>query len=127
MRCCTIIRKVAFFIIIKKKHKGIIMGVDKIIKLVGVLVAIVAGVMGGFPYSAELIALLGIVGGWFIADDDRSRFLIAAVALSMFSGALGAIPAVGGYISDALGGLAGLFAAGGVTVIVLGTIDRLKP
>ena len=103
------------------------MGVDKIIKLVGVLVAIVAGVMGGFPYSAELIALLGIVGGWFIADDDRSRFLIAAVALSMFSGALGAIPAVGGYISDALGGLAGLFAAGGVTVIVLGTIDRLKP
>lgn len=103
------------------------MGVDKIVKLVGVLVALVAGVMGGFSYSGELIALLGIAGGWFIAAEDRNRFLVAAIALSMFSSGLGAIPAVGAYISDALGGLVTLFAAGAVTVIVLGVVERLKP
>ena len=103
------------------------MGVDKIVKLVAVLVALVAGVMSGFPYSNELIALLGIAGGWFIAAEDRNRFLVAAIALWMFSGGLGAIPVLGGYISDALGGVATLFAAGAATVIVLGVVDRLKP
>jgi hypothetical protein len=105
------------------------MGPDKIVKLVGVLVAVVAGVMGGFSYSAELIALLGIAGGWYIAEDDRTRFLVATLALALASGGLGAIPAIGEYISAALGGggLSSLFNAGAVTVIVLGTVERLKP
>lgn len=102
------------------------MGVDKIVKLVGVIVAIVVAFVE-FQFSAALVALLGIAGGWFIAEDDRSRFLIAAVALSVAHGGLGAIPAVGEYISTALGGLNTLFLAGAATVIVLGTIDRLKP
>ena len=103
------------------------MGVDKIVQLVGVLVALVAGVMGGFAYSPVVIAVLGIAAGWFVAAQDRNRLLVAAIALSMFSGALGAIPGVGSYISGALGGLAGLFGAGAVTVIVLGVVDKLKP
>ena len=103
------------------------MGPDKIVKLVGVLVAVVAGVMGGFPYSAAAIALLGIAGGWYIAEDDRTRFLVATLALALASGGLGAIPAIGEYISAALGGLSSLFNAGAATVIVLGTVERLKP
>ena len=46
------------------------MGVGKIIQLVGVLVAVVAGLIGGFPQSALLIAVLGLVGGYFIEKDD---------------------------------------------------------
>ena len=103
------------------------MGIDKIVQLVGVIVAIVAGVMGGFAYSALIIALLGIAGGWFIAAEDRSRFLIAALALIAVHGALGPIPAVGEWITAALGGLSGLFNAGAATVIVLGVVERLKP
>jgi len=102
------------------------MGVDKIVKLVGVLVAIVAAFVA-IPYSAVIVALLGIAGAWFIADEDRSRFLIAAVALGVAQGGLDAIPAVGPIITTALGGLAGLFYAAAAAVIVLGTIDRLKP
>lgn len=102
------------------------MGVDKIVKLVGVVVAIVVAFVS-IPYSAAIVALLGIAGGWFIAAEDRNRFLIAAIALSMFSGGLGAIPAVGGYISTALSGVVALFAAGAATVIVLGVVERLKP
>ena len=102
------------------------MGVDKIIKLVGVLVAVVAAFVA-IPYSGLLVALLGIAGAWFIADEDRSRFLIAAVALNVAQGGLDAIPMVGPMLTTALGGLNGLFLAAAVTIIVLGTVDRLKP
>jgi hypothetical protein len=103
------------------------MGVDKIVQLVGVIVAIVAGLMGGFEYSGLIIALLGIAGGWFIAAEDRSRFLIAALALIAVHGALGPIPAVGEWITAALGGLSSLFNAGAATVIVVGVVEKLKP
>ncbi len=102
------------------------MGVDKIVKLVGVLVAIVAAFVA-IPYSGLIVALLGIAGAWYIAEDDRSRFLIAAVALNLAQGGLDAIPTVGPILTTALGGLNGLFLAAAATVIVLGTIDRLKP
>ena len=103
------------------------MGVDKIIKLVGVLVALVAGVIGGFAYSAVLIAILGLAGGWFIEKDDRMRFLVATVALIAVQGTLGVIPEVGSYITGALGGLAALFSAAAVTAIVVGTVEAVKP
>ena len=103
------------------------MGVGKIVQLVGVLVALVAGVMGGFAYSALVIALLGVAGGWFIEKDDRQRFLVATIALIAVQGALGVIPEVGGYISGALGGLAALFSAAAVTAIVVGTIEAVRP
>ncbi len=103
------------------------MGVGKIVQLVGVLVAVIVGLGVSFDYSAAVIAVLGAVGGYFIAEDDRSRFLIGAIALYMVSGALGDIPAVGEYISGALGGLSSLFNAAAVTAIVLTTIDKVKP
>ena len=110
------------------------MGVDKIVKLVGVLVAVVAGLMGGFAYSATLVALLGLVGGYFIAADDRMRFLVVTVAVGTAAGALATpeggdavIPMVGDYIAAGIGGLAPLFAAAAVTVIVMGIVDAVKP
>ena len=103
------------------------MGAGKIVQLVGVLVAVIVGLGVSFDYSAAVIAVLGAVGGYFIAADDRSRFLIVAIALYMVSGALGDIPAVGEYISGALGELSSLFNAAAVTAIVLTTIDKVKP
>ena len=103
------------------------MGVGKIVQLVGVLVAVIVGLGVSFDYSAAVIAVLGAVGGYFIAEDDRSRFLIGALALYMVSGALGDIPVVGEYISGALGGLSSLFNAAAVTAIVLTTVDKVKP
>jgi hypothetical protein len=105
------------------------MGPGQIIKIVTVVVALVAGVIGGFPQSVLVIAVLGAVSGYFIEDDDRMRFLVAALAITAFSGALGGIPVIGVHISNALGqgGLASAYAAGAVTVLVMGLIDRLKP
>jgi hypothetical protein len=106
------------------------MGVDKIIKLVGVLVALVAGVIGGFAYSAVLIAVLGLAGGWFIEKDDRMRFLVATIALIEVQGFLAEMAElgqVGGYVTAALGGLAALFTAAAVMVILVGTVEAVKP
>jgi len=103
------------------------MGVGKIIQLVGVLVALVAGLIGGFPQSALLIAVLGVVGGYFIEKDDRMRFLVGTIALIAVQGALGGIPEVGSYISGALGGLANLFSAAAITAILVGTYEGVKP
>jgi hypothetical protein len=105
------------------------MGPGKIIQIVTVLVALVAGLMGGFPQSVLVIAVLGAVAGYFVDADDRLRFLVAALAIAAFSGALGDIPVVGEHISNALGqnGLASAYAAGAVTVLVMGLIDKLKP
>ena len=105
------------------------MDAGKIIKLVGVLVALVAGLIGGFAYSAVIIALLGAVGGYFVAADDRMRFLVATVALTAAAGALDSIPAIGPYITAALGsgGLTALFQAGAITAIVMGTVEAVKP
>ena len=103
------------------------MGVDKIVKLVGVVVAVVLAFVPDFAYTGLLVSLLGIAGAWYIAEDDRSRFLIAAVALNFAQGGLNGINEVGPYITTALGGLNGLFLAAAATIIVLGIVDRLKP
>ena len=103
------------------------MGVGKIIQIIAVLAAIVAGLWSGFPEAAMVIAVLGAVAGWFIAEDDRQRFLVAAIALSIVSGGLGAIPAIGEYISSVMGSLASLYAAGAITVILVTLYEKLKP
>jgi hypothetical protein len=107
------------------------MGADKIVKLVGVVVAVVAGIMGGFPYSGLVIVLLGIAGAWFIAEDERQRLLVATLVLFALGvvegGTFSAIPVVGAWIDGALSGLSGLFNAAAGTAIVLGLVERLKP
>ena len=105
------------------------MGPGKIIMIVTVVVALIAGRIGGLPQSALVIDVLGAVSGYFVEADDRMRFLVAALAIAAFSGALGGIPAVGPHISNALGsnGLASAYAAGAVTVLVMGLVDKLKP
>lgn len=70
---------------------------------------------------------MGAVGGYFVAAEDRSGFLIGAVALAMAHGALGPLPEVGMVITGALGGLSSLFNAAAVTAIVMTSIEKLKP
>lgn len=105
------------------------MEIGKIIKLVGVIVALVAGLMGGFPQSALIVAILGAVVGYFVAEEDRQRFLIATIALAAagVAGGWGGIPVIGEHVGNALGGLLGLLQAGAVTVILVGTYEKVKP
>ncbi len=103
------------------------MGVGKIIQIIAVLAAIVAGLWSGFPEAGIVIAVLGAVAGWFIAEEDRQRVLVAAIALSIVSGGLDAIPAVGEYITGVMESLGSLYAAGAITVILVTLYEKLKP
>jgi len=102
------------------------MDVAKIVRIVAVLFAVVAGLVA-IPQSAVIIAVLGLVGGYFVEEDRRLNYMVMTLTLALAHGALGSIPAVGGYLTDILASLSSLLNAGACTVIVMAIIDRLKP
>ena len=102
------------------------MDLAKIVRLVAVLFAVVAGLVA-IPQSAVIIAVLGLVAGWFVEEDRRINYMLATLTLALVHGALGSIPAIGGYLTDVLGSLSALLNAGACTVIVMAIYDRVKP
>ncbi len=102
------------------------MDAGKIVRLVAVIVAVVAGLVT-IPQSAVIVAVLGLVAGYFIEDSRVVYILVAALLLNVASGALDPIPVVGGYLTGIFGSLSALFNAGALTVITMQTINALKP
>lgn len=102
------------------------MGLSKIIRLVALLIAVVAAFVN-LPEEAAIVALAGVVGGYFIEEEYASRFLIGALALAMVHGTLQPIWGVGPYLTTILGSVSALFNAAACTVIVMGVVNRLKP
>ncbi len=102
------------------------MDLSKIVRLVAVLFAVVAALVD-VPQAAVIIAVLGLVAGWFIEEDRAMMFLVVTIALGVCHGALNAIPGVGEYLTAILGSVSGLFYAAACTVIVVGLVKRLMP
>ena len=102
------------------------MSIGKIIQLVGLAVAIVAGLVA-IPQAALIIAVLGLVGGYFVTADDRVLFLVATIALVTVAASLGAIPAVGMYLTAVLTNLGAWFSAAAITVIIITSYEKLSP
>ena len=92
--------------------------------MVGLLVAVVAALVT-IPQAALLIALLGLVGGYYIASDDRILFLVATVALVTVAGSLGGIPTIGMHLTSVLTNMGALFSAAAVAVIVMITYEKM--
>jgi hypothetical protein len=102
------------------------MDAGKIVRLVAVIVAVVAGLVA-IPSSGLIIAVLGLVAGYFIQDDRVVYVLVATLVLNVASGGLDPIPVVGGYLTGIFSSLSSLFNAGALTVITMQTINALKP
>jgi len=102
------------------------MDIGKIIRIVAVLVAIVAGLID-LPQEAALIATLGLVAGYFVEEEYSQRFLIGVLALSLAYGSLGPVWIIGDYLTAVLGSVSALINAAACTVIVMGLVKRLKP
>ena len=102
------------------------MDLAKIVWLVAILFAVVAALVA-IPQSAVIIAVLGLVVGWFVEEDKRINYMLFTLTLALVHGALSPIPAVGGYLTDILASVSSLANAGACTVIVMMTIDRIKP
>ncbi len=102
------------------------MDLAKIVRLVAILFAVVAALVA-IPQSAVIIAVLGLVGGWFVEEERRLNYMVLALTLALVHGALSPIPVVGGYLTDILGSVSALINAGACTVIVMAIVDRVKP
>jgi|TARA_B110000495_G_C22433701_1_gene272902 hypothetical protein len=101
------------------------MNVGKIVTQLAVLAAVLVGVGVPIPEAGIVIAVLGGVAGYY--SEDRQGLLIGAIALSIVAGGLGAIPAVGGYITGIVEALAGVAAAGAVVSLLVATFEKVKP
>ena len=103
------------------------MDTSKIIRLVAILVAIVAAFVE-IPEEAPIIAVLGLVAGYFIEEERATAFLVMTLALALVHDvALGSVWVIGGYLSDILGSVSSLANAAACTVIGVGIYNRLKP
>ena len=67
------------------------MDLGKIVRIVAVLAAVVLGLVA-VPQGGMIIAVLGLVAGYFIEGEYASRFLIGAVALGVSQGSLASAP-----------------------------------
>lgn len=102
------------------------MDLSKIVRLVALLIAVVAAFVD-LPEEAAIIALAGLIAGYFIEQSRATDFLVMVLALALVNASLGPIWGIGGYLSDILGSVSALVNAGAVTVIAVGVYNRLKP
>ena len=100
------------------------MSANNIVRILGLLAAVIAA-FTAYPYAATVIAILGLVGGYFVAAGDRTAFLVLAVALAAVHGAIDGIPGVGMHVTSILGQVSSLVSAGAVTVIVVHIYEEL--
>ena len=99
----------------------------KIIRIVGVALAVAAALIPGIPMAGLGLAILGLGAGWYVASGDRATFLVTAIALNAggVAGAAGGIPAVGMYVTGILTNLGSLLAAAAITVVVMAVKEQL--
>ena len=100
------------------------MSINNIVRILGLLAAVIAA-FTAYPYAATVIAILGLVGGYYVGAGDRTAYLVLAVALAAVHGAIDGIPGVGMYVTSILGQVSSLVSAGAVTVIVVHIYEEL--
>ena len=100
------------------------MSAANIVKILGLLAAVIAA-FTAYPYAATVIAILGLVSGYYVGAGDRTAYLVLAVALAAVSGTIDGIPGVGMYVTSILGSVSNLVSAGAVTVIVIHIYEEL--
>jgi|KNS9250_AmetaT_FD_k123_79303_1 hypothetical protein len=104
-----------------------IMSPAKIIRIVGVALAVAAALIPNIPMAGLGLAILGLGAGWYVASGDRATLLVTVIALnSGVAGAVNAIPTVGPYVGGILDNLGSLLAAAAVTVVVMAVKEQLS-
>ncbi|MDC3259171.1 hypothetical protein OAU29_02845 [Porticoccaceae bacterium] len=100
----------------------------KVVRLLAVVIAVI-GAFTAIPEAALIMVLLGLALG-FLSDqadkDNRTFYLIFALALSAMSGAAGGLPVIGGHITAILGNMSEIINAGAVAIIIMVIKDRSR-
>ena len=105
------------------------MSLARIIWAISALAAIVLGFVStdSFAHGGAILAVLGLLSGWFLDHAHRRGVIIAAIFLMLGgAGALNAIPVLGPDImAPILGGLGTVFGAASVMAILRTLVERL--
>jgi hypothetical protein len=87
--------------------------------IIGLVIAVVAGLFLQAAWVVWVLAILGVIVGLLnVTQTDTQGFLLAAIALTLSATALNTIPLVGGILSNILGYVAA-FVAGAMVVVAL--------
>lgn len=102
------------------------MNAAKIVRIIGLVVVVVGAFVAiTDPYEGVALAIVGLVVGYFVAEADRVLYFAMVIALSIVAGSLGAIPAIGDYLTAILTNLSALLNAGAVTVIAMRIYQKM--
>ncbi len=104
--------------------------------LIGVIIAVIIGIFGGSkisPVILGILALIGLIAGYFVAEKDVQTFLLASVSLVIvsFAGIQGLVLdaairgiAIGHIVSSILGTLLVMFVPATI-IVALKTVFSL--
>lgn len=100
------------------------MSIARIIWIVSLLAAVVFSFVD-FAQAGMLLALLGLVSGFFVDQEHRVGLIIAAVFLVGGATAWGSIPGVGEYLSAIFGSYSTVLSAAALMAVSRTTVERL--
>lgn len=87
--------------------------------ILGVIIAIAAGLGVSAPQVPLALAVLGLVVGFLnVGGRESNNFLIAGIALSASAGSLAVLPEVGSYVTAIAGNVA-IFVGPALLVVAL--------
>ena len=90
--------------------------------IIGLVIAVVAGIFFQAEWVVWVLAILGLIVGLLnVTAEETQSFLLAAVALALSATALNTIPLIGGILKNILGYVAA-FVAGAMIVVALKTL-----
>lgn len=102
------------------------MSIAKIIWLVSALAAVLLAFIDIGTHDGLILAILGLLSGWFLDHEHRRGVIIAAIFLMMGGAkALNAIPGAGEHLGAILASLGAVFAAASVMAIVRTLVERI--
>ena len=102
------------------------MGIDKIVGLIGIAVAILSAFIT-IPHVFSILVIAGLIVGFWVASTDHVRLIVTALALFLFAPNLGTAPVVGKYLMVIF--MSGGYMAMGASVMAIGRnlYERFSP
>ncbi len=102
------------------------MSIERILGLIGLLIAIVAAFVA-IPYVALALLVLGLIVGYSIAREDTVRVVVSALALTAFAHNFDAVPGIGAYLASIIANFGALAAGAALTLILRNIYLRFLP
>jgi hypothetical protein len=87
--------------------------------IVGLVIAVIAGLLFQAAWVVWVLAILGVIVGLLnVGGEETQSFLLAAIAFAISASALNTIPLIGGILENMLSYVAA-FVAGAMVVVAL--------